>query len=173
MKPSVPHILSILLPLLLPVSGASSYPKCPSPQPPTIPPGANTTSGIFPKSVLVDFYYQPPTQQSSEAILDRLESESKIRNKLTLYGLATDGKNFTGYERVFYESVVTYLPPFGLVSGLADVKAVVQKALEPYDTQSLFGTQVIKVYEDDPCRASTLTYFSTTFFGKGDDKGKV
>jgi hypothetical protein len=153
--------------LLLPVFCASGR-NC------TLPEAPPTAPAAIPKSQLVEFYYQPPSQQSPADILDRLESVSTIRDKLTLYSLAVDGKNFSNFERIFTkDAAVDFSADIGQVKGLENIKEAVEKALASVETQSLLGTQTIKVYEDDPCTASSLTYFAVTSFGKGEFEGKV
>ena len=136
---------------------------------------ASTASPIpFPKSEVAGYYAQAPTQQSPESILDRLESESKIRNKLALYAIATDGKNFSALSNVFTQDVVlNFLPTYGVVRGLDNFVAVLMKTLAEVDTQISLGTELIKVFEDNPCIASSFSYFTVTYLGKGKFEGKV
>ena len=165
------HPLLYIIPtflVLLNCGCLASYAKCtPEPAPATAP-------AAFSLSELVDYYYEPPSDQSPADLISVQVSESQIRNKLSLYSLALDGKNFTRLDYVFTEDVVAnFSEPIGVVKGLANVKEVVREALEGVDTQLLLGTQLIEVDPKNPCTAKSLTYFASTFFGTGDQKGKV
>lgn len=164
---SLHYAIAIFLVVLNPVS-PTAYPECtPVPAPATAP-------APIPSSALVDYYYQPPSQQSPADALSLQVSVIQIRNKLSLYFLALDGKNLTGLDYILTEDVVAnYSTPIGVVKGLANVKEAIAKSLQGVDTQDLLGTQVIDVDPQNPCTAKSLTYFAATFFGTGDQKGKV
>jgi SnoaL-like domain len=141
---SLHYAIPIFLVLLNPVA-PTSYPKCtPAPAPATAP-------GPFPLSELLDYYYQPPSNQSAADLLGVQVSESQTRNKLSLYALALDAKNYAGLDYVLTEDIVAnFSAPIGVVKGLANVKEAVQKALEGVDTQKFLGTQVIDVDPSNP-----------------------
>ena len=163
----LPWISIVLFTSLLAISNAAAT-KCI----PVVP--ELTGDFVFPRAALPGYYAQTPTQQGPAAILQRLEAESKIRNKLTLYGLAIDGKNLTSLSDVFVPDAKIYFDDsVGLLDGLDGLVKLIQTATAKIDTQSLYGSEFIKVYEDSPCTASTLTYFETTYFGTGAAKGKV
>ncbi|KAF7503806.1 hypothetical protein GJ744_003247 [Endocarpon pusillum] len=159
---SLPHAILISLALLNPISATSST-SCTLP--PAIPPATIQTSGaVLPLSALPDFYYQPPIDLPSADLLNLQVSESQIRNKLSLYSLAVDGKDFDSLSYVFSEGVVAdFSTPVGVVSGLTNLKEGVRAALEGLQTHTQLGTQVINIYANNTCTASSLTYFIVNF----------
>ncbi|ERF70884.1 hypothetical protein EPUS_02406 [Endocarpon pusillum Z07020] len=163
---SLPYAIPMFLVLLNPVS-ATSNTSC------TIPPAPTVVPVVFPLSELPDYYYQPPVHLSSADQLSIEVSESQIRDKLSLYALALDGKAFDGLDYVFTDDVVIdFSNPVGLVRGLANVKEALEGALDGFRTHTLLGTQVINVDPNNTCTASTLHYFTTTFYGTGDQEGR-
>lgn len=166
-RPSYFFLLLSILSLFLPTTNATD-PTCTYT-------AASTASPIpFPKSEVAGYYLQAPTRQPPESILDRLESESKIRNKLALYAIATDGKNYSALSNVFTSDVVlNFVPTYGVVRGLDTFQGVLMKTLAQVDTQISFGTELVKVFEDNPCIASSFSYFTVTYLGKGKFEGKV
>ena len=118
--------------------------------------------------------YQRPSHRSPAAILDRLDSESKIRSKLTLSSRSLDRKNLTGFDRIFApDAVVNFGEPVGLIRGLENIKREALKQVASVNAQSLLGTQAIQFSANDPCTASSASYFSVSLFGQGDLQGKV
>ena len=96
-----------------------------------------------------------------------------IRNTLSLYPYAIDGKNFASLSNVFVDNVFTnYSPPVGILNGLPAVEAGIQKQLAPVRTQHLLGTQAIDV-KPGSCEAKSLSYFTATHFGLGKYEGQV
>ncbi|KAF7509784.1 hypothetical protein GJ744_007479 [Endocarpon pusillum] len=163
---SLPYAIPIFFILLNPVSATAST-TC------TLPPAPTSAPGVFPLSALPDYYYQPPADLSSADQLSIQVSESQIRNKLSFWSLAVDGKDFDGFDYLFTEDVlIDFSNPVGVVKGVANVKEAVRGAFEGFETHSLLGTQVIKVYGNNTCTASSLTYFTTNFYGTGDQEGK-
>lgn len=163
------HVIPILLiVLLVPASGASGR-EC------TLPAAPDRAPATIPQSELFSFYYhQPPVRQSPLDILNRLESEARIRDKLTLYSLAVDGKNFSNLDRIYTkDAVVEVSSDYPLLRGLETIKEASEKSVENVDTRLLLGTQIIKMYEDDPCAASSFTYFASTYLGKDMLVGKI
>lgn len=166
---SLPYAIPIFLVLLNPIS-ATSDSNCTTPQAPTSVP----VGGVFPLAELPDYYYKPPVHLSSADQLDIQVSESQIRNKISLSALALDGKDFDALDYVFTDDAYfNFSEPVGVVNGLADAKEALREALEAYQTHTLFGTQIINVDTNNTCTASSITYFTTSFYGTGDQEGKV
>ena len=164
---SLPYAIPIFLVLLNPVS-ATSNSNC------TLPPAPTSIPRILALSELPDYYYQSPVHLSPDDQLSIQVSESQIRNKLSLYSLALDGKDFDGLDYVFTDDVlIDFSVGVGVVQGLANAKQAVRVALEGVETQIVQGTQVINVDPNNPCTASSLSYFVTNFYGTGDQEGRV
>lgn len=175
MKSSMSHAqlhyaILIFLIFLFPVLGSPSRPRCtPAPAPTQVP-------ELLPKSALSEYYAQEPTYNASADILDRLDSEGKILNKLSLYVLAIDGQNWSFFNRIFTEDAITNFEtpdPASPIRGRATIQAFIEGALGPFDTHTLTGTRVVRVHEDNPCRASSLFLYTTTLFGRGNLDGRV
>jgi SnoaL-like domain len=163
------HIIVPLffLPLLLFASFSSAHTAHASECPILLSPPALPSP--TPPSLLVQVYGDAPSK-----LHDTLNFELSIRNTLSIYPLAVDGKNFSAPNRVFTEDVIADFPePTGVASGLANVEKILETALEAVSWQHLLGTQVIGLGWEGPCTAGTLTYFAASHFGKGDWKGQV
>ncbi len=163
------YAILILLFFLFPVLGAPSGRKC------TLPKAPEQVPDLLPKSAMAEYYSQTPIQHSSPNILDRLESESKIRNKLSLYVLAIDGQKYSYFNHIFTEDAITNFSPntSAPIKGRANIEKFIEGALGSFDTHTLQAAQVVRVHENDPCRASSLFYYTTTLFGRGNLKGRV
>ncbi|GAB7345170.1 hypothetical protein MBLNU457_3554t1 [Dothideomycetes sp. NU457] len=90
-----------------------------------------------------------------------------IKNTLALYCVALDTKDFSLLEEVFVPDAVTIYPfDGGNMQGVDQIAAVISKRLAPITSQhNLTNTQHIAFYPDG--KASAMTYFTATHFGKG------
>ena len=110
----------------------------------------------------------------SAALLHQdLTAELQIRDTLSLYPLAIDGKNFAALDLVFTPDVVAnYSPPLNVLTPLANVITALNESLRPVTTQHLLGTQIIDV-RPGACEARSLTYYTASHFGTRDFYGEV
>ena len=114
-----------------------------------------------------------PTSYPLSLTSQDAELQDQIRNTLAIYPLAIDGKNFPALD-LFYtaDAVANYSAPINVVTGLSEIKAVLERALAPVLTQHTYGTQVIEI-EKGKTRARSLTYLTATHLGRGNATGKV
>lgn len=97
----------------------------------------------------------------------------QIRNTLSHYPLAIDGKNFPTLSLVFTQNVVAnYSAPLGVLTGLASVISMLEASLAPVRTQHALSTEVVEILEGET-EARTLTYVTATHFGVGTYYGEV
>lgn len=95
-----------------------------------------------------------------------------IRNTLSIYPFALDGKNFNALDKVFTTTATAnYSEPLNILHPLSSIKSGVKEALKCVTTQHLLGTQCIDVTSSKTARS--VTYFTATHFGKGPSEGQV
>lgn len=95
-----------------------------------------------------------------------------IRNTLSLYPLAIDGKNFPALGLVFAtNAVANYSAPLNVLTPLSTIESTLEASLAPVTTQHSFGTQVIDVLS--PNTAVSVTYYTATHFGMGQFAGQI
>jgi hypothetical protein len=95
-----------------------------------------------------------------------------IRNTLSLYPLAIDGKNFPALGLVFAtNAVANYFTPLNVLTPLSTIESALEASLAPVTTQNSFGTQVIDVLS--PNTAVSVTYYTATHFGMGQFAGQI
>lgn len=105
--------------------------------------------------------------------LQDADTQDQIRNTLAHYPLAIDGKNFDALGLVFTtDAVANYSAPLFVLSGLEDIKKVLQGSLAPVLSQHMYGTQLIEI-EQGRKTAKALTYYTASHFGVGNATGKV
>lgn len=118
------YLLSLTL-LLAPLCLATNSPSSLSFPTDPIPPGALPTS------------YPGALTAQNPAI------ENQIRDTLNHYPLAIDGKNFDALDRVFaQDAVANYSAPINVLTGLDEIKKVLEQALAPVLSQHSLGTTV-------------------------------
>lgn len=114
-----------------------------------------------------------PTVYPSSLTVQNPALELQIRNTLSHYPLAIDGKNFPALSLVFTQDVVAnYSAPLGVLTGLASVISTLEASLAPVNTQHALSTQVVEIL-DGEMEAMTLSYFTATHFGMGTYYGEV
>ena len=129
---------------------------------PSLPPFPNP----IPLSSLPSAYPSSLTAQNPALDL-------QIRNTLSHYPLAVDGKDFPAFSLVFTQDVVAnYSAPLGVLTGLASLISTVEASLAPVRTQHALSTEVIEILEGGVA-ARSLTYFTATHFGVGVHYGQV
>lgn len=77
---------------------------------------------------------------------DTIAAELQIRNKLSLYALAVDSKNFGLLAEVFAETAVASFgspPPNDILHGLAAVQAFIKAQVKGIITQHTISTAVV------------------------------
>ncbi|KAM0797088.1 hypothetical protein BDR22DRAFT_975616 [Usnea florida] len=97
----------------------------------------------------------------------------QIRNTLSHYPLAIDGKDFAALSLVFTQDVVAnYSAPLGVLNGLASVMSTLEASLAAVRTQHALSTQVVEILESEAA-ARSLTFYTATHFGVGVYYGQV
>ncbi|TAQ87044.1 hypothetical protein B7494_g4638 [Chlorociboria aeruginascens] len=80
----------------------------------------------------------------------------RIRNTLSRYPLAVDGKKFSNLSLVFTKDAVGYYPtPLNTLTGLPDIETQLEASLRPVQTHHSYGTQEITVYHNRTADAVT------------------
>lgn len=134
----------------------------------TLPAALDKASTTILQSELFNFYYhQPSVQQSLLNILNRLKFEVKIRDKLTLYSLAVNEKNFFNLNRIYIKNaVIEVSSDYSLFKELKIIKKASEKSIKNINTRLLLRTQIIKIYENDLYTASSFIYFISIYLSK-------
>ena len=151
----------LLLFLTLTVSGSARNISCSS--------NITFSTNPVPLYDLINTYFPSnPTLPAHSA-----EDQAAIRNTLSLYPLALDGKNFADFHRVFtQDAVANYSAPIGVLNGVDVIAAALSTVLQNVTTQHAYGTQVVSVGEGG-CIAKTVTYYKADHFGTGAYVGEV
>lgn len=136
---------------------------------PTLSPAAGNTSQaakvIDPSSLPLAY---PLSLKPQDA-----DTQNQIRNTLAHYPLAIDGKNFDALDLVFTtDAVANYSAPLNVLVGLGQIQLVLEQSLAPVMSQHAYTTQVIEVLEGGGS-AKSVTYFTSSLFGRGNETGKV
>lgn len=98
---------------------------------------------------------------------------AQIRNTLSLYPLAVDGKNFDLLRNVFFQdAIANYSAPLNILTPLPVIEKALAAALASVTTQHLLGTQVVELSPGGR-KAKALTYFTATHFGKNQYEGQI
>ncbi|ETN43286.1 uncharacterized protein HMPREF1541_02445 [Cyphellophora europaea CBS 101466] len=92
------------------------------------------------------------------------DTESAIRQTLSLYPFAVDGRNFDALDRIFTPNVRTnYSEPINEVVGLTNIKAAIAAGLDNFAaTHHSFGTQYIVRCAKDS--AISVTYYTASHY---------
>lgn len=93
-----------------------------------------------------------------------------ITQKLALYDIALDTKNFTALSGTFIDDVIPKVAPIP-INGLAAYEAFLQADLERIKTKHT--TDTVFVYDITPYSAQSISYADATYFGTGDALGQV
>lgn len=106
--------------------------------------------------------------------LPSAKDELEIRNKLSLYAIALDTKDFALLNQVFTTDVVIdyQVPDTGFLRGLPAVKAYLVKALTGFVTQHAMSSTVVEVVNKAGDVNSTV-YLVATDFGQGNLTGSA
>ena len=114
-----------------------------------------------------------PTSYPGSLTAQNPAIELQIRNTLSHYPLAIDGKNFPSLSLVFTQDVIAnYSAPLNVLTGLASVMSTLEASLAPVNTQHALSTQVVEILNGGT-EAKTLTYVTATHFGVGAYYGEV
>lgn len=117
--------------------------------------------------------YNLPTSYPFSLKLQDADIQNQIHNTLAHYPLAIDGKNFGSLDLVFAkDAIANYSAPLGILTGLDEIKTVLQRSLSPVLSQHMYGTQLIEI-EKGRKTAKSVTYFTANHFGVGNATGKV
>lgn len=94
-------------------------------------------------------------------------SELQIRNRLSIYALALDSKDFNRLNQVFTNDVVGrfFPPPNDVLNGLETVKKFIADALDDIVTQHTLSTTVVEF--SSPTAANSTTYLVANYIGQG------
>ncbi|ESZ92775.1 hypothetical protein SBOR_6832 [Sclerotinia borealis F-4128] len=138
-------LLIIITGLIHSTVSASEYSGCPN-----ISPGPATVSQ------LADILPISP-------FTDPIATES-IRNTLTLYAFAVDGRNWPAFSRIFAPNVrANYSEPLGITYGLANITNSISAAVAIFaGTHHRYGTQYIAICS--PTSAISVTYLMASHF---------
>jgi hypothetical protein len=132
--------------------------------------GTETTISLT-GTVPIPLYDLPTLVPGTSFQADPYDVEA-IRNTLSHYPLAIDGKNFAALGLVFtLNAVANYTAPLGVLTPLSNIEAVLGASLATVTTQHLLGTQVIDILS--PTTAFSVTYFQASHFGTGIYSGEV
>jgi ketosteroid isomerase-like protein len=128
-------------------------------------PATSTSTLSITGTVPIPLYDLPTLVPGSSFQADPYDVEA-IRNTMSHYPLAIDGKNFAALSLVFApDAVANYTAPLGVLTPLSTIEAALGASLAPVTTQHFLGTQVIDILS--PTTAFSLTYFIATHFGVG------
>ncbi|KAL8789663.1 MAG: hypothetical protein Q9195_006716 [Heterodermia aff. obscurata] len=131
-----------------------------------------TTLAVTAEPTLPEFPTPIPPSSLPTAYPNSLTAQNptldlQIRNTLSHYPLAIDGKNFSALSLVFTQDVVAnYSAPLGVLTGLASLMSTLETSLAPVRTQHALSTEVIEILEGEST-ARSLTYVTATHFGMG------
>lgn len=101
-------------------------------------------------------------------------TDVQIREKISIYSLAIDTKNFALLSEVFAENITANFslpPPNELIHGLAECQQVLKASLKDYVTQHTISTTVVD-FTDETSPNSTA-YLVANYFGKGNLTGQI
>lgn len=99
-------------------------------------------------------------------------SELQIRNRLSIYAVALDSKDFNRLNQVFTTDVVGrfgFPPPNDVINGLETVKKFLAGALDDIVTQHTLSTTVVEF--SSPTAANTTTYLVANYIGQENQTG--
>lgn len=134
---------------------------------------AGSSPNISPLAASIIAPASLPTSYPLSLTLQNAAIENQIRNTLAHYPLAIDGKNFDALDLVFTDdAVANYSAPLNVLTGLDQIKSVLQKSLAPVISQHSYGTQVIEI-EAGHKTAKCVSYYTASQFGQGEKAGKV
>ena len=101
-------------------------------------------------------------------------TDVQIRDKISLYSIALDTKNFALLSEVLtVDTVGNYglPPPNALVHGLADNQKVLKAAIDGYVTQETISTTVVDFIDESS--PNSTAYLVANYFGKGNLTGQL
>lgn len=148
---------------------AGSYPGSPSNGKSSQGPASPVLNGAF--TTPVPLFSLPTIFPQSTAAQNPIDY-NEIRNTLSLYPLAVDGKNFGSFSKVFTSNVVANLSQGGLIHGLPALEGAVSASFVHVTTQHQLGTQYIDIVKEGR-EAESVTYFTATLLGTGKFYGQV
>lgn len=98
----------------------------------------------------------------------------QIRDKLALYSIALDTKNFALLSEVLtadVEASYGLSPPNALVHGLAENQKVLKAAIDGYVTQETISSTVVDFIDENS--PNSTAYLVANYFGKGNLTGQL
>ncbi len=101
-------------------------------------------------------------------------TDVQIRDKISLYSIALDTKNFALLSEVLTVDVVADYglpPPNALVHGLAENQKVLKAAIDHYTTQETISTTVVDFIDENS--PNSTAYLVANYFGKGNLTGQL
>ncbi len=101
-------------------------------------------------------------------------TDIQTRDKISLYALAIDNKNFPLLSEVFTPDTTakfSLLPPNELLHGLTETQHVLKGALKDYVTQHTLSTTVVDLL--DGSEPNSTAYLVAHYFGKGNLTGRI
>lgn len=111
---------------------------------------------------------QLPQLLAQKTSLDHdTRSMETIRNKLSLYAFAIDGKQFDVLEQIFSsDAVANYSAPLGVLSGVAEIIATMEQTQAKVSAgQHSLSSQFVEIVDEH--NAFSVSYFVSAQFGKG------
>ncbi|OJD35245.1 ethyl tert-butyl ether degradation protein [Diplodia corticola] len=159
-----------------PPSTNSTLPS-PSPSPNSLPTCPSLSTPLALSTLPSLFSLSLPTSDSTLSP-SALTSIAQIKQTLTLYALAIDGRDFSALDRVFAPGASAhYGPPIGRVAGREAIEATLPPLLTVYaGTQHVLGTVGVVLCQggeregdgegEEKEGAVSVAYFTATHFGK-------
>ena len=101
-------------------------------------------------------------------------TDVQIHDKISLYSIALDTKNFALLSEVLtVDTVANYglPPPNALVHGLAENQKVLKASIDGYVTQETISTTVVDFIDKDS--PNSTAYLVANYFGKGNLTGQL
>ncbi|KAL8784764.1 MAG: hypothetical protein Q9195_008900 [Heterodermia aff. obscurata] len=98
-------------------------------------------------------------------------AELEIRQKISLYALAIDQKNFALLSDVFTPTAVANYPPNSLVRGLPAIQAFLKTQLGDIVTQHTLSSTVVDFV--NPRAPNSTAYLVAYYFGQGNLTGQT
>lgn len=123
---------------------------------------------------LMTVFLTGPTIGRPEERIDYVAAELQIRNKLALYAIHIDGKDFDALKDIFTDDVEVTLPippPYDLVNTLFGLQDVLQGQLQDFVTQHTIST--VHVEFTDKSTAKSTAYLVAIFLGQGNLNGQT
>ena len=98
-------------------------------------------------------------------------AELEIRQKIPLYSLAIDQKNFGLLSDVFTPNAVAKYPPNSVVQGLPNIQAFLKSQLANFVTQHTISSTVVDFV--DKRSPNSTAYLVAYYFGQGNLTGQT